>query len=58
MPDLVLNPVHLRDKHPDILLLLGHHIPGIRRQEPLAFHSPEMYGGLFKSGELINRHLR
>ena len=52
------NPSRLRDIHPNRLLLLGHHVPGIRRQEPLSFLGPVISGGLYKTGELISRYLR
>ena len=51
------NPICIRYIHPNLPLLLGHHVPGIGRQEPLVFFGATVSGGLYKAGELISRHL-
>ena len=47
----------LRETHPNLFLFQGHHVPGIRSQEPLAFCSPIISAGLYKMVEAISRIL-
>ena len=52
------NPGRSREIHTNLLFLLGHHLPVIMRQEPLAFIGLVISGGFDKASELVSSNLR